>query len=114
MIRQGSHGSLNFFFKERLVCSCPLTKKKNVKYYEDEVSEFIINCMRIKKMSFKDIQLLCIGAVETIKHTKRYNLTRDLEENACICFLCLIKLQIFDFDDICLVMKKKSVRPHTS
>ena len=112
MIREGSNGSMNFFFKDRLVCSCPLTKKKDVKYYEDEVNEFIINCMKIKKMNFHDVQMLCVGAVETIRNTKRYKLTRDFERHACVCFLCLIKLQIFEFDTICLVMKKKSISPH--
>lgn len=113
-IREGSNGSMNFFFKDRLVCSCPLTKNKDVKYYQDEVSDFIIDCMRIKKMKFNEVQLLCVGAVETVKNTKRYKLTKELEINACICFLCLIKLQIFEFDTVCLVMKKKSIRPHPS
>ena len=41
MIREGSEGSINIFFRGRLISSFPLTKKKTVKRYLQQGEEII-------------------------------------------------------------------------
>ena len=48
MIRQGENGSINFFYKNKMICSRPLNKYRTIEKYEKERDKIIIEALQAK------------------------------------------------------------------
>ena len=107
MILQGSEGSLNLFFNDKFITSQPLSKKKPVSYYVKSADAFLIYSMRKHKLKLEDMKMIIVGGLQKMIKMKRYHRDADNDEQMMLMFLSLVKLKIFDFDDVCLVMRRK-------
>jgi len=106
MIHVGTHGSLTFFYNDKIVCSSPLSKHNTLADHYQESNRLIREGLE-KQISIKDqIRFFKLG-LEALADRKRYKITRQDEKYLVMCFMILIKLKHYDFDDVCLNMKKK-------
>ena len=109
MIHAGSHGSLTFFYNDKIVCSSPLSKRNTLADHYEESNRLIREGLE-KKISLSDqIRFFKLG-LEALANRKRYRITREDEKYMTMCFMILIKLRHYDFDDVCISMKKKKPR----
>ena len=109
MIYEGNLGSITFFYNDKLVCSYPLHFKTSLDDHKEQASRLIVEGLQQGKNLQDMIKIFTLG-LTALANQKRYNLTRDDEKYMCICFLILIKLNILDFEDVCLVMGKKKAK----
>ena len=98
MIYQGESGSINFFFKNRLIVSRPLTKEITVDYYENSRDNVIREVMEAgwsiqRQINFHKQFLKTCRYKEMIKEPTQEDLTIML-----ITGLILIKLRQIDPD----------------
>ena len=106
MIHAGAHGSLTFFYNDRLICSSPLSKRNTLADHYEESNRLIREGLE-KQISIKDqISFFKLG-LQALADRKRYKITRQDEKYLVMCFMILIKLRHYDFDDVCLNMPKK-------
>ena len=106
MIHAGSHGSLTFFYNDKIVCSSPLSKRMTLADHYEESNRLIREGLE-KQISIKDqISFFKLGLL-ALADRKRYKITREDEKYMTMCFMILIKLRHYDFDDVCLMMKPK-------
>ena len=109
MIHTGSHGSLTFFYNDKIVCSSPLSKRNTLADHYEESNRLIREGLE-KQISIKDqISFFKLG-LQALADRKRYKITREDEKYLVMCFMILIKLRHYDFDDVCLNMPKKKPR----
>tara|TARA_R110001592_G_scaffold102335_1_gene289012 strand:+ start:439 stop:774 length:336 start_codon:yes stop_codon:yes gene_type:complete len=109
MIHTGSHGSLTFFYNDKIVCSSPLSKRNTLADHYEESNRLIREGLE-KQISIKDqISFFKLG-LQALADRKRYKITREDEKYLVMCFMILIKLRHYDFDDVCLMMNKKKPR----
>jgi len=121
MIIQGTEGTLCLFWNDKLISSAPLSKKKNIDYYKNKANDLIVDSLR-SGYNMKEIitilHQLCVSTY--LKKTKINKL--DTEGHAMFrdCILSLVKLELLDFDDVCLICprkklsRKKQQNDHTS
>ena len=106
MIHAGAHGSLTFFYNDKIVCSSPLSKRNTLADHYQESNRLIREGLE-KGIPLSDqIKFFKVG-LEALADRKRYKITRQDEKYLTMCFLILIKLKHYDFDDVCLDMPKK-------
>tara|TARA_R110001632_G_scaffold47106_1_gene119335 strand:+ start:46 stop:381 length:336 start_codon:yes stop_codon:yes gene_type:complete len=106
MIHAGALGSLTFFYNDKIVCSSPLSKRNTLADHYQESNRLIREGLE-KGISIKDqIRFFKLG-LEALADRKRYKITREDEKYLTMCFMILIKLKHYDFDDVCLDMPKK-------
>ena len=108
MIYPGSEGSLNLYWKDLLISSFPLSKKKTLELYEDEGIHLIKEALKdgVKIKHLKGVFTLFCAEVYKRKINKQSIYRTDHELFLCSIF-GLIKLKHIDFDDNILIMKKK-------
>ena len=108
MIYVGSDGSMNFYYNDKLCCSSPLSKIKTIDLHYKETNQLIRDGLE-EGYNLEEIKQMFIKRLESFIKIKKYNRTREHEKWMTVCFMMLIRLKVFDFDDVCLVMPKKSV-----
>ncbi len=110
MIYNGSHGSLNLYYKGLLISSFPLSKKKTFETYQYQGEYLILKSMRenlkIKQMIFTFTHFC------NMIHKRKLNkqpIRRSDHEMFISCLFGLMKLKIIDNDDLngYLIMPKK-------
>ena len=106
MIHQGTEGSLTFFYNDKIVCSSPLSKYNTLDHHYEESNRLIREGLEKKIPIADQIRFFKLG-LKALADRKRYKITREDEKYMVMCFLILIKLRHYDFDDVCLNMKKK-------
>ena len=108
MIFEGKNGSINFYWKDIFLTSFPLGNI-DLEYYQKQAEVMIINAMREgKKMS--QMIPICQNYCKLFYHRRHVKKVRVRDEDHqffAICVLALIRLEIIDFDDHILIMKKK-------
>ncbi len=106
MIHAGSHGSLTFFYNDKIVCSSPLSKYNTLDHHYEESNRLIREGLEKKIPLTEQIKFFKLG-LQSLADRKRYKITRQDEKYMVMCFLILIKLRHYNFDDVCLYMKPK-------
>jgi len=110
MIYNGSHGSLNLYYKGLLISSFPLSKKKTFETYQYQGEYLILKSMRenlkIKQMIFTFTHFC------NMIHKRKLNkqpIRRSDHEMFISCLFGLMKLKIIDNDNEngYLIMPKK-------
>ena len=110
MIYNGSHGSLNLYYKGLLISSFPLSKKKTFETYQYQGEYLILKSMRenlkIKQMIFTFTHFC------NMIHKRKLNkqpIRRSDHEMFISCLFGLMKLKIIDNDNLngYLIMPKK-------
>jgi len=110
MIYNGSHGSLNLYYKGLLISSFPLSKKKTFKTYQYQGEYLILKSMN-QKIKIKQIIFTFTHFCNMI-HKRKLNkqpIRRSDHEMFISCLFGLMKLKIIDNDDLngYLIMPKK-------
>lgn len=100
MIYQGSQGSVNCYYKNRLIVSRPLSKTKTISYYKDECNKLMIEGLekgwsleRMKREYFGFIKKYRYESVHMVKEPDSSD--RDV---IFIAFLMCHKLKCFPDD----------------
>jgi hypothetical protein len=110
MIIQGTEGTLCLFWNDKLISSAPLSKKKNIHYYKEKANDMIVDSLR-SGYSMKEIievlHQLCVSTY--LKKTKINKLDTEGHDMFRNCLLSLIKLELLDFDDVCLIAPRKKL-----
>jgi len=106
MIYVGSQGSMNFYYNDKLCCSSPLSKNKTIDLHYKETNQLIRHGLE-EGWSLNEIKNEFIQRLENFVKIKKYNRTREHEKYMVMAFMMLIRLKVYDFDDVCLVMPKK-------
>ena len=104
MIHQGSCGSITFFYKNKIIASSALTKKKSVERHYIEAGNIIVDGMR-SGYNLEKVKLLFAHSLDLFCNRKK--ITREDEKYIVMIFMALIKLNYYDIDDVALIMKKK-------
>ena len=114
MIKQGKNGSLTLFFKDVLIGSYPLSKKKTYERYKYQGDDLILQTMRENKRTITEqiscYLLLCNGFLR--KKKQGLNIWRSDYEIFLACIFALIKLRIIDEEDCVFIMPKKRISRH--
>ena len=106
MIHAGALGSLTFFYNDKIVCSSPLSKRNTLADHYEESNRLIREGLE-KGIPLSDqIDFFKLG-LHALADRKRYKISRQDEKYLVMCFMILIKLKHYDFDDVCLDMPKK-------
>ena len=113
MIHAGAHGSLTFFYNDKIVCSSPLSKHNTLADHYEESNRLIREGLEKQIPLKQQIDFFKLG-LHALADRKRYKITRQDEKYMVMCFFILIKLKHYDFDDVCLNMKKKKSKKTTS
>jgi len=97
MIFQGTEGSVNGYFKKKLIVSRPLGKRRNLESYKNQAQMVLIQAMRdghhistIKKMS-----------IQTLKNFRYLEQKKepDIEEKDFILFTLLILIKLGEVEE---------------
>ena len=113
MIYQGSQGSINCYYKNKLIISRPLTKKRTVHWYARQSNSYMVDALRhgwtleqLKKINIRFMkQLRYKGMAETP--------TKEDWDIAIIGYFMLCKLNVIDCDGITegfLIMPRRENR----
>ena len=106
MIHTGKFGSISFFYKDKLIASSPLTKNKTLDLHYEEAGMLIVDGMK-KGLSIEKIKTLFLNNLIILCNRKKYKITREDEKYIVMCFMILIKLKFYEFDDVALIMGRK-------
>tara|TARA_R100000657_G_C4679564_1_gene127237 strand:+ start:1169 stop:1543 length:375 start_codon:yes stop_codon:yes gene_type:complete len=106
MIYTGNQGCICFYSsQDKLASSCPLSDTRSIDYYTSIASELVVNGLRMGYTIPQLRNLLKID-YDQLCSVKRYKLTKSDEAEIGACALALVKLKVYDFDDICFVAPK--------
>jgi len=110
-IFEGSEGSLNVFFKDLLISSFPLTKKKTLERYKYQGDHLLEETLRegMDLRTQKFTYLYFCNKIYNQKKEKKAIWTTD-HKLFLSCIFGLIKLKELDYEDNILVMSKKKKR----
>ena len=114
MIIEGSHGSLNLYYKGLLISSFPLSKNKRFQDYKALGEQFILDSMIKKNINIKfqlnSYRIFCDKIYERKKN--KQGIRRDDHELFLFSLFALLKLKAIDNDNEngYLVMNKKKIK----
>lgn len=97
MIREGSEGSINIFFRGLLVSSFPLTKKKTVERYKQQGEEIIRKGKGVKILDQIKAYFMFIEAIYNRKK-KNLPIYRTDHINVLNAVMALIRLEVMEND----------------
>ncbi len=115
-IFQGSQGSISIFYPDlggnpnRIVASAALTKKRPYTKLIAEANELVEDAVRSRGLSLKKISEMMLRA---ILYQKGYNKRFISEEDqflTVISMIALVRLKVFEEEDVILVMCRKKAR----
>jgi len=109
MLIEGSKGSLNVYVNDILTSSFPLSKKRNLKWYQDSAEKAMIVGMRNENIKLSTMIIVFHEVIE-LNYLKQINYKRMSSEDhqlLLMAVLSLIKLKQIEFDDYILMMNKK-------
>ena len=115
MIYEGQEGSVNGYYKNKLIVSRPLGNKRTLENYKKESMRVLIEAMR-EGNHISQIKLLCLQTLKMF----RYHDTKkepDIEERDFLLFalLMLIKLGVVEEDGdregLLIMGRKKPTKP---
>ena len=114
-IYEGSNGSLNLFYNERLVSSFPLTNKKTFSRYKYQGDYIILKSMN-EKLKLKQIIITFKSFCDLIYQRKKNNqaIRKSDHQMFLSCFFGLLKLKQIDEDNILIMKKKKKKKINLS
>lgn len=98
VVRNGSEGSFNIFYKGLLISSFPLTKKKTVERYINQGEAMIRECKHIPII--KQIQIYKT-MIDLIYNRKLNNQPIWREDHVSLlnCIMALIRLRVMENDE---------------
>lgn len=112
MIYEGSEGSINCYYKNKLIISRPLTKKKTVHYYADLSNAHMVDGLR-NGFTLKSLTKLNLNFMKMLRYeTKLKEPKQDDWDTAILSFFMLCKLNIIDCEgdrEGFLVMPKREI-----
>jgi len=105
---QGKNGTLCLYYNQLFICGFPLGKM-DLKDYNKVAEDLIINSMRhshrnIRQQIFAYKYFCQIIFTKTIK---KNNISDDDYRMFLACLLALVKLRIYDMDDVTLICHRK-------
>ena len=110
MIRQGCNGSINLFWRNKLIISRPMTTTRNIEWYEEAVQRTLVEALQagwsLPRLSKFHLDFLKKCRYETMMKTPD-SLDKDL---MMVSGMTLIKLKVIDPDgdrEGLLIMKSK-------
>lgn len=108
MIYQGCNGSLNLFYKDKLISSFALTNKKTFENYKYQGEYLILQSLR-ENLNIKKQIYTYIHFCNAIYRRKLNNqaIRRSDHEMFLSCFFALLKLKIIDNEDYLIMPRKK-------
>ena len=98
MIREGSEGSINIFFRGLLVSSFPLTKKKTVERYKQQGEEIIRKGKGVKILDQIKCYFMFIEAIYNRKK-KKLPIYRTDHINMLNAVMALLRLEVMENDN---------------
>jgi hypothetical protein len=108
MFIQGKQGSLNLYYKDLYIASYPLGKM-NLKDYQEVANDLIVTSMRKQKRNIREqifaYKLFCQSMLT--KRIKKKKMSLDDHRMFLGCLLALVKLKIYEPDDVMLICKRK-------
>jgi len=108
MIYQGCNGSLNLFYKDKLISSFALTRKKTFENYKYQGEYLILESLKenlnIKKQIYT-YTYFCNSIYS--RKIKNLPIRRSDHEMFLSCFFALLKLKIIDSEDYLIMPRKK-------
>tara|TARA_R100001594_G_scaffold52597_2_gene86129 strand:+ start:687 stop:1037 length:351 start_codon:yes stop_codon:yes gene_type:complete len=108
MLREGSKGSVCFFWNDKLITSSPLSKYKGIEWYEKTAHELLIAGLHSgHSLEFQKLRLF--EKVIEISNKKKYKRTLDEEIQFSIAILSLTELKVIEEGEgyVCFPKKKK-------
>ena len=114
-IYEGSNGSLNLFYNDKLINSFPLTNKKTFERYKYQGEYIILKCMN-QKLKLKQIIITLKSFCDLIYQRKINNqaIRKTDHQMFLSCFFGLLKLKQIDEDNIFIMNKKKKKKINLS
>ena len=108
MIYQGCNGSLNLYYKDKLISSFALTNKKTFEAYKYQGEYLILKSLRdnlnIKKQIYT-YTYFCNNIYR--RKINNQAIRRSDHEMFLSCFFALLKLKIIDNEDYLIMPRKK-------
>jgi hypothetical protein len=108
MFIQGKQGSLNLYYKDLYIASYPLGKMK-LKDYEEVANDLIVTSMRKQNRNIREqifaYKFFCQSMLT--KRIKKKKMSLDDHRMFLGCLLALVKLKIYEPDDVMLICKRK-------
>jgi hypothetical protein len=98
MIKQGENGSINFFYKNKMICSRPLNKFRTIEKYEKERDKIMLEAL-LEKFSLQHQIKIHKYLIKRARYEDLVN--NEKRENMdilAVSFLILIKLKQIDPD----------------
>ena len=106
MIYSGNKGTLCFYSpQDKLVSSCPLYEGRTIDYYTKIANQMCVNGFKMG-YNLQQLRDYLKEDYDTLCSIKRYKLTKSDEAELGACALALVKLKVYDFDDICFIAPK--------
>ncbi len=110
MIKQGSNGSVNIFYKDLFIASYPLTKNITYDYYCKLGQQLILDTMRnCPELNIKNQIYTYLYFINLMyrRKTDGKSIWKSNYELLCATTFALIKLDILNIDDNILIMPRK-------
>ena len=108
MIYQGCNGSLNLFYKDKLISSFALTNKKTFEDYKYQGEYLILQSLK-ENMKLKK-QIYTYTHFCNTLYSRKINdqpIRRSDHELFISCFFALLKLKVFADEDYLIMSRKK-------
>mgnify|MGYP003637623884 CR=1 FL=1 len=105
---QGKKGTLCFYYNELFICGFPLGKL-DLKDYVKGSEDLIVNSMRHSKKNIREQIFAYKFFCQTMfsRTLKKKNISNDDYRMFVACLLALVKLRIYEMDDVSLICGRK-------
>lgn len=104
----GKKGTLCLYYKELFICGFPLGKM-NLKDYMKSAEDLIVNSMRDSNRNIREqifaYKYFC--QIMFSRTLKKKNISNDDYRMFVGCLLALVKLKIYDMDDVTLICDRR-------
>ena len=112
MIYEGSEGSINCYYKNKLIISRPLTKKKTVHYYAGLSNAYMVDGLR-NGFTLSSLTKLNLDFIKMLRYKTFVNKPKSEDlDTAMMCYFMLCKLNVIDCEgdrEGFLVMPKREI-----
>ena len=111
VVKMGTQGTICSYWNDLLISSMPLGRRNHIDYKKC-VEEFILHSMR-RNLNIKELIEYSRVFCQTIyiKKLNKKKISRDEHHTFNISVLTLIRLEIYDEDELILVCKNKRGNP---
>jgi len=109
-IFEGSQGSICVFFEDKLIASAALTKTRPYEGLVAEAYELVEDAVRSKGLSLREISRMMMKAILSQRRYNRRFIKKEDQLLIVITMLALVRLKIYEAEDVLLVMGRKKAR----